>query len=72
MENLTYRAYLANPAIGEEIERQARHARAEAVHQYLAAPLARTVRRIRARARGRDFCPPECCLPTERPGLARS
>jgi hypothetical protein len=41
MENLTYQTYLANPAVREQIEREVRRARAEAVHEYIAMPVAR-------------------------------
>ena len=39
MKNLTYEIYLANPAVREQIEREVRRARAEAMYQYIAAPL---------------------------------
>jgi hypothetical protein len=71
MDNLTYHAYLANPEIRVRIEREARHARAEAVHQYFAALLARVVQRTRAArespAHRRAHC---CCMPISRPGSA--
>ena len=50
MKNLTYEMYLANPAVREQIEREARRARAEAMRQYIALPLmnllCRMVRRM--------------------------
>ena len=40
MKNLTYQMYLANPAaVREQIEREVRRARAEAMHQYIVLPL---------------------------------
>lgn len=39
MKNLTYEIYLANPAVREQIEREVRRARAEAMYQYIVAPL---------------------------------
>jgi hypothetical protein len=41
MENLTYEIYLANPAVREQLEREVRRARAEAVRQYIVMPLAK-------------------------------
>ena len=46
MENLTYEIYLANPLVREELEREARRARAEAMYRYVVAPLARMFSRI--------------------------
>ena len=45
MKNLTYEAYLADPAVREQIEREVRRARAEAVHQFIVAPLLRLFKR---------------------------
>jgi hypothetical protein len=45
MENLTYKAYLANPDIRDQIEREVRRARAEAMRQFIAAPVARMLAR---------------------------
>jgi hypothetical protein len=39
MEHLTYEMYLANPAVREQIEREARRARAEAMYAYIAQPV---------------------------------
>jgi hypothetical protein len=36
MTNLTYEAYVTNPEIRSQLEREARHARSEAVHGYIA------------------------------------
>jgi len=41
MKNLTYETYLANPAVREQIEREVRRARAEAMHEYIVMPLVR-------------------------------
>ena len=42
MKPVTYEAYLANPvAVREQVERQARRERAEAVHRFFIAPLIR-------------------------------
>jgi len=53
MKNLTYEMYLANPALREQLEREARRARAEAVRQYIALPLiemaCRMVRRMQSK-----------------------
>ena len=46
MENLTYEIYLANPRVREQIEREARRARTEAMHQYVVAPLAKIFSRM--------------------------
>jgi hypothetical protein len=46
MENLTYEIYLANPAVREQIEREARRARSEAMDQYVVAPLAKMFSRM--------------------------
>jgi hypothetical protein len=45
MKHLTYEAYLANPAIAEQIERQARQARAELVYASLAGMIQKLFRR---------------------------
>lgn len=50
MKNLTYEIYLANPAVREQLERQARRARAEAMHQYIVAPLMKMFSRMFRRA----------------------
>ena len=50
MENLTYEIYLANPCVREQIEREARRARAEAMYQYVGAPLAKPFSRMLMRA----------------------
>lgn len=50
MENLTYKAYLANPEIRVRIEREVRCARAEAVHEFIVAPVARMFSRMFQRA----------------------
>ena len=47
MENLTYEIYLANPRVREQIEREARRARSEAMYQYVVAPLAKMFRTTR-------------------------
>lgn len=41
MKNVTYETYLADSAVREAIEREARRAQAIAVHQYLIQPLVR-------------------------------
>ncbi len=51
MENLTYEIYLANPAVREQIEREAHRARAEAMHQYIVMPLVKMFSRMFRRAR---------------------
>lgn len=50
MENLTYKAYLANPEIRVQIDREVRRARAEAVQQFIVAPVARMFSRMFQRA----------------------
>ena len=50
MENLTYAIYLANPRVREQLEREARRARSEAMYQYVVAPLARMFSRMLMRA----------------------
>ncbi len=50
MENLTYEIYLANPRVREQLEREVRRARAEAMHRYIAAPLATMFIRMFGRA----------------------
>lgn len=51
MKNLTYEIYLANPAVQEQIEREARRARAEAMHQYIVTPLIKMFSQMFRRAR---------------------
>jgi hypothetical protein len=46
MENLTYQAYMANPEIREQLEREVRRARAEAVQQFIVAPVLRMFKRM--------------------------
>lgn len=50
MENLTYEIYRANPAVREQIEREVRCARAEAMHQYIVTPLMNMFSRMFSRA----------------------
>jgi hypothetical protein len=50
MENLTHETYLADFAVREKIEREARRAQTEAVRRYILAPLARAIARLIARA----------------------
>ena len=50
MENLTYEIYLSNPRVREQIEREARRARSEAMYQYVVAPLAKMFIRMLRRA----------------------
>jgi len=50
MKDLTYEIYLANPAVREQLEREARHARAEAMFQYIVAPLMKMFSRMFRRA----------------------
>jgi hypothetical protein len=50
MENLTYEIYLSNPAVREQLEREARLARAEAMHQYAVVPLVKMFSRMFRRA----------------------
>lgn len=46
MKTPTYEAYLANPVqVMEQVERQARLERAEAVHHFIVAPLKRLFQR---------------------------
>lgn len=46
MKTPTYQDYLANPtAVLEQVERQARRERAEAVHDFIVAPLMRLCER---------------------------
>jgi len=50
MKNLTYEAYLANPsAVLEQVEREARRERAEAMHRFIVAPLAQLFKRPAAK-----------------------
>jgi len=51
MEELTYEMYLANLAMRDQIVREARRARAEALHQFVVAPLARMIARSFTSAR---------------------
>jgi len=46
MENLTYEIYLADPAVRERIEREARQARAQAIQQYIVTPLVKMFSRM--------------------------
>jgi len=50
MKNLTYEIYLANPAVREQLEREVRRARAEAMHQYIVMPLVKMFTRMFRRA----------------------
>ena len=50
MDNLTYRAYISDPTLREQVEREVRRARAEAVREYIVAPLQRLFRRTFAGA----------------------
>ena len=50
MKNLTYEIYLANPAVREQIEREVRRARAEAMYQYGVAPLMKMFSQMFTRA----------------------
>ena len=45
MKNLTYQTYLNDPAVREQLEREVRRARAEAVHEFIVAPLMRLFKR---------------------------
>jgi hypothetical protein len=45
MKNLTYETYLNDPAVREQLEREVRRARAEAVHEFIVAPLMRLFKR---------------------------
>jgi len=54
MENLTYQAYLANPEIRVQIESEVRGARAEAVQQFIVAPVVRMFNRMFQRAQQRS------------------
>lgn len=47
MEPLTYQEYLANPALCSQMEREARHMRAEAVHREFAAVFRRLCHALR-------------------------
>ena len=49
MENLTYEAYLADPAIRDHLERQARRERAAAMHALVFAPLMRAIKQAMKR-----------------------
>jgi len=46
MRNLTYQMYLTNPEVREQIEREVRRARAEAMFTYIAMPVARMLSRM--------------------------
>jgi len=46
MKNLTYEAYVTNLAIREQLEREARQARSEAVHGCIAELFARWFSRV--------------------------
>lgn len=50
MKTLTYEIYLANPEIRAEIEREVRHARAEAFDQYVITPLKDVITKLFRRA----------------------
>ena len=50
METPTYKAYLSDPRIRQEIDAEVRRARAQAVRQYIVAPLARLAGGIIRRA----------------------
>ena len=46
MKNLSYEAYLANPSeVMQQVAREARRERAEAVHEFIVAPLMRLFKR---------------------------
>jgi hypothetical protein len=47
MKTLTYNEYLADPKIREQIDRQVRKARAEALHRFLVMPVLALFRRVR-------------------------
>jgi len=61
MENLTYERYLANPAVQAQVEREARQARAEAVHRFVVAPLSGLARRALSRPARFLVRDPELC-----------
>ena len=44
MKTLTIEDYRANPALREQLEREVRRARAQAVHRYVIAPLLQSFR----------------------------
>jgi hypothetical protein len=46
MKNLTYQSYLSDPAVRAQLEREVRLARAQAVHQFIVAPLMRLFKRL--------------------------
>ena len=50
MENLTYQAYLANPAIRARLERDARRMRSEEIRRCIALPLALMFKKLFKRA----------------------
>jgi hypothetical protein len=47
MKTLTYKQYLADPKIREQIEREVRKARSEAFHQFVVMPVLVLFRRTR-------------------------
>lgn len=50
MKKPTYQDYLANPAaVREQVERQARRERVEAMHDFIVAPLMRLLKRALAK-----------------------
>ena len=57
MKNLTYEMYLANPALREQLEREARRARSEAIYAFFWALPARMARQIFTRAEPRAVRP---------------
>jgi hypothetical protein len=46
MKNLTYQTYLSDPAVREQLEREVRLARAQAVDQFIVVPLMRLFERL--------------------------
>jgi hypothetical protein len=50
MKNLTYKIYRANPEIRDQIEREARRARNEAINQFVITPLVNACGRLLKRA----------------------
>jgi hypothetical protein len=53
MDNLTYRRYLEDPAIREELDREARRLRQQAIGDYIVAPIWRALQRLRRTAQAR-------------------
>lgn len=47
MRNVTYQDWLANESLREQIEREARRERGEAVYAYIVAPVMHLFRRVR-------------------------